>query len=529
MNFNKMKILTIVTCLVALPTTIMLSLIYQNNIEGSATDKGGKVQDVSHFFIGSEQDSSDSDELLGGLLASGFDEESCLSRYQSVLYRKTSPHKPSPYLLSKLRNYETLHRRCGPYTKSYNRTLKVLNSRNIQNYEECNYVVWTGLRGLGNRILSMASAFLYALLTNKILLVQHEKDMSDLFCEPFLNTSWLLPQDFPLKNQFQRFNYTYGSKLRDNMHMINGSVPSFLNLNLSSASDDYDKLFYCDEHQLFLEKVPWLILKSDLYFIPSLFLIPNFEQELGKMFPDKESVFHHLGRYLFSPSNKSWGLITRFYQAYLSKADERIGMQIRIFNPEAVPFPVVTDQILACTQKQNVLPEVDKHKLVTFSPRKNQTSSKAILIASLHSEFYETIRKLYWKYPTTKGEVIGVYQPTFEKHQHFGENLHNLKAWAEINLLSMSDVLVTSTWSTFGYVAQGLRGLKPWILFRPASWKNPYPTCQQAMSTEPCLHRPPTFECKAKLNADMGSVLPYVQHCEKPVVSGIKLVNNYNI
>src|SRR5688572_4369603 len=64
------------------------------------------------------------DKLLGGLLASGFDEASCFSRYQSFMYRKASPFKPSSYLLSKLRNYEELHRRCGPGTQPYNEALK---------------------------------------------------------------------------------------------------------------------------------------------------------------------------------------------------------------------------------------------------------------------------------------------------------------------------------------------------------------------------------------------------------------------
>lgn len=34
-------------------------------------------------------------KLLDGLLAAGFDEGSCLSRYQSFLHYKTSPHKPA--------------------------------------------------------------------------------------------------------------------------------------------------------------------------------------------------------------------------------------------------------------------------------------------------------------------------------------------------------------------------------------------------------------------------------------------------
>ena len=183
------------------------------------------------------------------------------------------------------------------------------------------------------------------------------------------------------------------------------------------------------------------------------------------------------------------------------------------------------DQILACILQENLLTEVDKQKLIA-SPKKNQRS-KAILITSLHSEFYENMRNMYWTFPTTTGEIIGVYQASHEEYQHFGDNMHNLKAWVEMNLLSLSNVLVTSSWSTFGYVAQGLGGLKPWILYRPENLKKTDPACHQGMSMEPCLHIPPTYDCKAKVDVDMGNVVSYVKHCED-VTSGLELFNNYN-
>lgn len=69
-------------------------------------------------------------------------------------------------------------------------------------------------------------------------------------------------------------------------------------------------------------------------------------------------------------------------------------------------------------------------------------------------------------YPTVTGEMVGIYQPSQEGYQQTENPQHNQKAWAEMYLLSLSDILVTSSWSTFGYVAQGLGGLKPWIWSR---------------------------------------------------------------
>ncbi|CAA7031196.1 unnamed protein product [Microthlaspi erraticum] len=110
------------------------------------------------------------DKLLGGLLTEEFDEDSCLSRYQSSLYRKPSPYKPSQHLVSKLRSYEMLHKRCGPGTDAYKRATEKVGHDDDENYAsksvgECRYIVWVAVYGLGNRILTLASLFLYALLT----------------------------------------------------------------------------------------------------------------------------------------------------------------------------------------------------------------------------------------------------------------------------------------------------------------------------------------------------------------------------
>eukprot|EP00258_Populus_trichocarpa_P043266 XP_024459285.1 probable fucosyltransferase 7 [Populus trichocarpa] len=475
---------------------------------------------------GSRNDSSqgnrmpDDNKLLDGLLAPGFDERSCASRYQSFLFRKTSLHKPSSYLLSKLRRYEDIHKRCGPHSKSYHKALKRLKSSHGSS-GGCKYIVWIPANGLGNRMLSMAATFLYALLTNRVLLVNHKTDMANLFCEPFLNTSWLLPEDFPLRNHFGRskhgYAHSFGSMLNKSITNASMEPPEpYLDLNL--ALGGYDQLAFCDENQALLQKIPWLILLSDQYFVPSLFMIPSFNREISKLFPEKETVFYHLGHYLFHPSNQVWGLITRFYQAYLAKADERIGLQIRVYHDKTTPFQTVMDQILDCVLKEKLLPEVADTQEPAPPPSRNQTS-KAILITSLYSKYYENMKNMYWTRPTVTGEVISVYQPSHEEYQHFGDNTHNMKAWADIYLLSLCDVLVTSTSSTFGYVAHGLAGLKPWI------WRmgNKNPACQRAISMEPCCHFPLSYDCKTRIEVNAATLVPNTMHCEDRK-NGLKLV-----
>ena len=71
------------------------------------------------------------DRLLGGLLSPDFDDSSCLSRYSAALYRRPSLHAVSTYLVSALRRYESLHRRCGPGTPGYARAVELLRAHDV--------------------------------------------------------------------------------------------------------------------------------------------------------------------------------------------------------------------------------------------------------------------------------------------------------------------------------------------------------------------------------------------------------------
>ncbi|WCJ39207.1 fucosyltransferase 2 [Euphorbia peplus] len=531
-----------VFCFILLPVSIIVSVLYRNSMfnlsgnakiasditcSGSSSDFPGPAKPPlgavdsdagSNSRIGKSSGSANvSDATLNPGLGNESnstedkDKRSCLSRYESILYRKPSPRKPSLYLLSKLRKYEHHHKLCGPNTRAYNQSLRRLKTKHKTSSAACKYIVWVPANGLGNRMISMASTFLYALLTNRVLLVDHGADMYDLFCEPFPNTSWLLPHNFPLKNHLgMRYTKSFGTMVKQGI--INASTshsPSYLYVNLDHSNYHLDKkLFYCEKTESLLENVTWLMMLSDQYFAPYFFLSRFYGEEVSKMFPDKDSVFHHLGSYLFNPTNQVWGLITRYYDAYLAKSDQRVGLQVRVFNPEKTPFQTVLDQLLKCTLHEKVLPKTRQRK-----PESKNKTSKAILVTSLYNEFYVNLSNMYWARPTTTGEVIGVYQPSHEGFQQFGNNVHNMKAWAEIYLLSLTDVLVTSARSTFGYVAQGLGGVKPWILFTTDGKNVRNPPCQRDLSIEPCFHYPPSFDCDARVKVNSDVVLPYLTKC----------------
>ncbi|XP_073011163.1 probable fucosyltransferase 8 [Typha latifolia] len=470
-------------------------------------------------------------KLLGGLLSPDFDEQSCVSRYQSPSYRKASPFLPSSYLAARLRKYEALHKKCGPNTPLYKKSIELLKLNRSVDHLECNYVIWTPFNGLGNRMLTLASSFLYALLTNRVLLIHETRESIDLFCEPFPGTSWILPSDFPVNLRWitRDSPLIYGNMVKNNTinYSANASaewVPPYVYLYLMDNYKHFDGLFFCDDDQTYLDKVNWIVVHSDIYFVPGFFLSTRHEDELQRLFPAKDTVFHHLGRYLFHPTNTVWGLVTRYFDSYLAQAGERIGLQIRTFKWPPVSFEEFYKQVMSCALQENLLPNVTNEDGFSLSRSSNVTGSKAVLVVSLYAKYYEEIKSMYYAHPVATGDVISVYQPTHEEKQHTEQHGHNQRALAEIYLLSLVDVLVTSPFSTFGYVSQGLGGLTPWILLPPWREKAADPPCRRVLSMEPCFLNPFRFDCRAKKEADPGSLLQFITHCEDKAIA-VKLVN----
>ncbi|KAK1603742.1 hypothetical protein QYE76_027415 [Lolium multiflorum] len=496
----------------------------------------GARSSASALWIGSANASrlGAYDRLLGGLLAdAGFDERSCHSRYEFATYRRNAGRKPSLYLINKLRRHEALQRRCGPGTAAYSDAVEQLRSGKSHagaiGSPECRYLVSISYQGLGNRILAAASAFLYAMLTGRVLLVDPSNEMGQLFCEPFPGTTWLLPPDFPLTS-YTNFSIdtaeSYGNMLKnkviDAASTTAQQLPPFAYVHLDHDASVEDKFFFCDEDQRVLRDIRWLVMRTDSYIVPGLFLVTGFQEELGVLFPEPDAVFHHLGRYLFHTNNNVWGFITRYYDAYLATAHQRVAIQVRVFgaDPES---PELLEQITTCTQKENLLPGL---LAAGIDPPAVPTKfSKAVLVTSLKSWYYDRLKSMYWEHAAASGEAVGVHQPSHEKYQQFGARLHDTKAWADIYLLSLTDVLVTSGRSTFGYVAQGLGGLTPWVMYKPANGSvvPPDPPCGRDVSMEPCFHNPPFYGCRIKQGVDTGKIVPHVQRC-KDVSWGLKLV-----
>ncbi|KAG6548178.1 hypothetical protein Mapa_010229 [Marchantia paleacea] len=488
----------------------------------------GRISPTSHYLDGLNL--SEVDYTVGGLLAdlSEFEPSSCASRAHHR-HRKTK-FKPSQELVQRLRRYEAQHRECAGRAKEFGQPKSGSRVHGSEAHgEDCRYVVWIAYSGLGNRLMTLVSAFLYALLTNRILLVDRSSDMSKLFCEPIPRTSWLVPSEITVEfvqslNESSPQRFRHGSSSAGN----NSSTAEFSYIHLTHTSDDDDQVFFCDSGQEQLDTKPWVFIKSNSYIVPGLFFLSKFRVDLSVLFPDKEEIFHLLGRYLFHPSDAVWGWITRFHKAYLADHDQQVGIQIRTFNDS--PLPYFLEQIQECVAQQELLPKVVKNvDLVRRSQELQLQNLRAsekgisVLVTSLHPYYYENLRDLYLSGPTEGAESVSVHQPSHEGWQQTNTFGHDLKAWADIYLLSLSDVLLTSGWSTFGYSAQALAGVSPWILPRSVDGQVPNPPCVKARSIEPCFHTPPLLKCHLPEGANPATILPYVQPCED-VTWGVKLI-----
>ncbi|XP_020165557.1 probable fucosyltransferase 8 [Aegilops tauschii subsp. strangulata] len=479
------------------------------------------------------------DRLLGGLLSPAFDDYSCRSRYASPsLYRRPSPFRPSSHLVARLRRYEARHRRCGPGSPLFGEAVEHLRSGRNAARSECQYTVWTPFNGLGNRMLALASTFLHALLTDRVLLVHAPHEFDGLFCEPFPGSSWTLPAGFPIADfdgTFTMLSPTSYKNMKkagtinggENPNVTAETLPAYVFLDLIQS---YTGAAFCEADQRVLAKFNWMVVKSDVYFATAFFLMPVYRRELARLFPEKEAAFHHLARYLFHPSNDVWAIVREFHEAYLAGADERIGLQVRVFPELPVPFETMYGQIMRCSEQEGLLPKVAERNAAAArntsavsSPDGRKTKLTSILVTSLSPEYYERIRGVYQANRAETGGYVAVHQPSHDGVQHTEARGHNQRALAEIYLLSFCDRIVTTAVSTFGYVAHGLAGVRPWVLLRSPSPGTPAePACVRSLSVEPCMQAAPRQMCGAAKGSDIGTLAPYVRHCED-VHGGVKL------
>ena len=139
-----------------------------------------------------------------------------------------NPYLANPYLRQALESYEILHAQAT----AENITEDLLRAATSQGGAVHRYLyLELTSSGLGNRLNSLLSGFLYALLTHRVLLVSAGTySFDDLFCQPFAGGNWLWPQDI-------NFN-----------HLVDIAVKQDRFLQIAGTVTSHQHIFsiYCD-------------------------------------------------------------------------------------------------------------------------------------------------------------------------------------------------------------------------------------------------------------------------------------------
>ncbi|BBN03050.1 xyloglucan fucosyltransferase [Marchantia polymorpha subsp. ruderalis] len=430
------------------------------------------------------------------------DDPTCVSRTQQNLYRRQDRQLTMPTALGETwKRYAELHRSCS-LGKSKNWTDVFVKQAN----GGCNYLLFIeGGAGLGNRILSLTSALLYALATDRVLLVDSRKILPSLLCEPFANSSWLLPDDFPYSEVEQAQALGRAKELNWNVSLVN--------LHLEHLQSGGDQQFFCDDTHFHLRKVPWLAWTSTQYYVTKLFMIPSFWRRLTPLFNSGPDAFTYISRLLILPNNDLWAHIVRVYWGYLSSSGLRLGLQIRLHGRgDLAAFdPAVKDRIMDCLTSNRALPTMQEGdgsnvtQLSALYPRKylamrrhQAPADTVVFIASLQQRYQEELMKMFDRQANVDNSIIRVHMVSHSGRQDNSvDQSHN--ALVEMWLLSFSDVIATSAYSTFGYIAQGLGGLTPYILnIRGENVTGDgKASCLVGQSSQPCTHYPMKPACES--------------------------------
>lgn len=456
----------------------------------------------------------------------------CWSRQERRDYWQAGAHVvDSPAFVLEKRQYERMHKRCTAGIVDwkafyYNQSEGVSPAANV---DGCKYVFlipgqW---HGLGNRIMSLVSTFTFALVTNRAILMPDDGMLPSMMCNPFPHSSWTIPgpQFWSIKGDMEQAPRNRAEE--EGKH----SRGVFCHLDWITPQENW--FFFCEKVQQDIGEKRFTMFWSDFFFVPPLYFVPAFEARLEALFPDRR-VFTHVARSILLPANGLWDRIVRTHKGYLARHDVRIGLQIR---PVDETSEDILGRVFDClTKEMGFLPDViapDQWEAMANDAadpdlRGARGDSLVVFVAALNETYARRMAALY-----REGKPLSAASVTFHSESHdLTEKMDDREqyesALVEMFLLSFSDQLLISDFSTFGYTAAGLGALDPVSLNivrrSETDWRtNGRPICQKT-SSEPCgLSAREKFSCGDEEERKTTVLLPYVTTC--PVIgSGLHLV-----
>ena len=469
------------------------------------------------------------------------------------------------------KEYSKLHRECTQKIGTVaNMSEYFLSQRNDSG---CKFLVG-GIppkAGLGNKVLSMISGLLYAILTQRVFLVPAETLVPGIMCEPFEGSSWLFDPEKKFTPQYVSDYQKYWSnsalfymEVGDaRSGKTSGTSTSIYALSPNDFTCQPGARFFCDTEQFYLRRIPWLYVDGCIYYLPKLFIIPSFNPVLEELFPDRMALTHLL-RTSMLPSDHVWRRIEQIYNVYLRHPDRRVGFQVRYRDGEKEynrSHAMVIERVMKCALDNGILPEpgatataiAESHpqtlrknvsnRIINLPPAESperaaaaaaeeentRRSHTVVFITSLFPSLHGFLSERYTRNPPAK-EDVSIIQVTHGSLQHFNDIEEDRQALTEMITLSFSDVLFVTPFSTFGGVAQGYGAITPWFIdIRPESKE----ACSRAQTVDTCYQLPVyKFQCPYDVDLNNQWILakvPYLKNClSVDVPNGIQLITSRN-
>jgi xyloglucan fucosyltransferase len=338
---------------------------------------------------------------------------------------------------------------------------------------------------LGNQLETLVSSFVLALLTERIFLVDGATVHHLLQPPDGMRWHWEL-----LFNELgERF-------IHSRSHMVNLQWQNPLEFS-SLLCNDLSS-YYKDQ---------FVFLFSDQYYLPALQHNPHYSEFFREWFPPVD-IFGPLVRFLVRPRPPVAAEIVRFYKRLVSgnndKSSKRIiGIQLRTatmkgFDAEFCAWDswAMADYTAAyfkCALLMDHLAQASDSNIRHMHHQHSSTIDlpTAADVTSVFGSGSEDHSKesVVFFLATDNESVRPLAKAALGSRVHYYEqevtrkiNVGHATALIDMFLLSLSDDIITTSMSTFGYVAAGIASLPPVLLSFQAQ-------CARELTSQPCFHK----------------------------------------
>jgi hypothetical protein len=330
------------------------------------------------------------------------------------------------------------------------------------------YLVWSLSGGIGNRVQSLVSTFMAALLSGRVLLmkdwcmvpskrVSTAKRVNDLQLEELdilFNDSWhsneeLFCPALPMMTlrSFKKKYPHYFSKPEYKMEHVKVDISA----RHDQSNKRWQRLLCNNLTDSFSQK--FVYIWTNQYFLPLLFANPIHSAQMRAMFPGNDP-FGPLVRFLLLPHRV---VMKRTHEFICKNFHGRkvVGLQVRAFRAGGMEQMATT---FANCAKQ-IHSDVDVY-----------------FVASMHTPVRETLTKIFGL-----SKIVVLDQP--RGHQHTGDLELDREALSDMLILMHTGDFLLSPGSTFGLVAAGYRSYLPVRVHRSQADG----LCSRMRSSQPCF------------------------------------------